>query len=277
MLYIGCHLSASKGYMHMGKEAESIGANTFQFFTRNPRGGSAKEIDPEDVKSFLEFMAENNWKHILAHAPYTLNACSAKEETRDFALRTMKDDLRRMEYTPNQLYKFHPGSHVGQGTEVGIEQIINQLNECLTPDMTTTVLLETMSGKGSEVGGKFEELRAIIDGVELKDKIGVCLDTCHIYDGGYDIVDDLDGVLDEFDRVIGLDRLKAIHMNDSKNPFSSHKDRHEKIGEGSIGFDTMVKIINHPNLQGIPVFLETPNELDGYAKEIKMLKEAYKG
>ena len=277
MLYIGCHLSASKGYMHMGKEAESIGANTFQFFTRNPRGGSAKEIDAEDVKIFLEFMAENNWKNILAHAPYTLNACSAKEETRDFALRTMKDDLRRMEYTPNQLYNFHPGSHVGQGTEVGIEQIVKQLNECLTPDMTTTVLLETMSGKGSEVGGKFEELRAIIDGVELKDKIGVCLDTCHIYDGGYDIVGDLDGVLDEFDRVIGLDRLKAIHMNDSKNPFESHKDRHEKIGEGSIGFDTMVKIINHPKLQGMPVFLETPNELDGYAKEIKMLKEAYEG
>lgn len=277
MLYIGCHLSASKGYMHMGKEAESIGANTFQFFTRNPRGGSAKEIDTEDVKAFLEFMAANNWKNILAHAPYTLNACSAKEETRDFALRTMKDDLRRMEYTPGQLYNFHPGSHVGQGIEVGIEQIINQLNECLTPDMTTTVLLETMSGKGSEVGGKFEELRAIIDGLELKDKIGVCLDTCHIYDGGYDIVGDLDGVLDEFDRVIGLDRLKAIHMNDSKNPFESHKDRHEKIGEGSIGFDTMVKIINHPKLQGIPVFLETPNELDGYAKEIKMLKEAYKG
>ena len=276
MLYIGCHLSASKGYMHMGKEAESIGANTFQFFTRNPRGGSAKEIDPEDVKAFLDFMAENNWKHILAHAPYTLNACSAKEETRDFALRTMKDDLRRMEYTPGQLYNFHPGSHVGQGIEVGIEQIVNQLNECLTLDMTTTVLLETMSGKGSEVGGKFEELRAIIDGVELKDKIGVCLDTCHIYDGGYDIVGDLDGVLDEFDRVIGLDRLKAIHMNDSKNPFESHKDRHEKIGEGSIGFDTMVKIINHPKLQGIPVFLETPNELDGYAKEIKMLKEAYR-
>ena len=277
MLYIGCHLSASKGYMHMGKEAESIVANTFQFFTRNPRGGSAKEIDTEDVKAFLEFMAENNWKYILAHAPYTLNACSAKEETRDFALRTMKDDLRRMEYSPGQLYNFHPGSHVGQGTEVGIEQIVKQLNECLTPDMTTTVLLETMSGKGSEVGGKFEELRTIIDGVELKDKIGVCLDTCHIYDGGYDIVGDLDGVLDEFDRVIGLDRLKAIHMNDSKNPFESHKDRHEKIGEGSIGFDTMVKIINHPKLQGIPVFLETPNELDGYAKEIKMLKEAYKG
>ena len=277
MLYLGCHLSASKGYLHMGKEAKSIGANTFQFFTRNPRGGSAKAIDPKDVEAFLAFIVENGWKHILAYAPYTLNACSDKPETRDFAQRTMKDDLMRMEYTPNQLYNFHPGSHVGQGVEVGIDFIIKQLNECLSPDMTTTVLLETMSGKGSEIGRTFEELRAIIDGVELKEKMGVCLDTCHIYDGGYDIVNDLDGVLDEFDSIIGLDRLKAIHMNDSKNPFASHKDRHEKIGEGSIGFDTMVKIINHPKLQGIPVFLETPNELDGYAKEIKMLKEAYNG
>ena len=276
MLYLGCHLSASKGYLHMGKEAKSIGANTFQFFTRNPRGGSAKAIDENDVEAFLAFMEENNWKHILAHAPYTLNACSDKPETRDFALRTMKDDLMRMEYTPGQMYNFHPGSHVGQGAEVGIDFIIKQLNECLTPEMTTTVLLETMAGKGSEIGRSFEELRAIIDGVELKEKMGVCLDTCHVYDGGYDIVNNLDGVLDEFDRIIGLERLKAIHMNDSKNPFASHKDRHEKIGEGSIGFETMVKIINHPKLQGIPVFLETPNELDGYAKEIKMLREAYK-
>ena len=277
MLYLGCHLSASKGYLHMGKEAKSIGANTFQFFTRNPRGGSAKAIDENDVEAFLAFMEENNWKHILAHAPYTLNACSDKPETRDFALRTMKDDLMRMEYTPCQMYNFHPGSHVGQGAEVGIDFIIRQLNECLVPEMTTTVLLETMAGKGSEIGRSFEELRAIIDGVELKEKMGVCLDTCHVYDGGYDIVNNLDGVLDEFDRIIGLERLKAIHMNDSKNPFASHKDRHEKIGEGSIGFETMVKIINHPKLQGIPVFLETPNELDGYAKEIKMLKEAYNG
>ncbi|MBQ6557909.1 MAG: deoxyribonuclease IV [Clostridia bacterium] len=276
MLYLGCHLSASKGYLHMGKEAKSIGANTFQFFTRNPRGGSAKAIDENDVEAFLAFMEENNWKHILAHAPYTLNACSDKPETRDFALRTMKDDLMRMEYTPGQMYNFHPGSHVGQGVEVGIDFIIRQLNECLVPEMTTTVLLETMAGKGSEIGRSFEELRAIIDGVELKEKMGVCLDTCHVYDGGYDIVNNLDGVLDEFDRIIGLERLKAIHMNDSKNPFASHKDRHEKIGEGSIGFETMVKIINHPKLQGIPVFLETPNELDGYAKEIKMLREAYK-
>lgn len=277
MLYIGCHLSASKGYMHMAKEAVSIGANTFQFFTRNPRGGSAKAIDTEDVKAFGEFMRENNWKYILAHAPYTLNACSAKEETRDFALRTMKDDLQRMEYTPNQLYNFHPGSHTGQGVEVGIDFIIKQLNDCLWEDMTTTVLLETMAGKGSEIGRNFEELKTILDGVKLRDKMGVCLDTCHVYDGGYDIVNDLDGVLDEFDRVIGLDALKAIHMNDSKNPFESHKDRHEKIGEGSIGFDTMVKIINHSRLRGIPVFLETPNELDGYKKEIEMLKDAYKG
>ena len=277
MLYLGCHLSASKGYLHMGKEAKSIGANTFQFFTRNPRGGSAKTIDENDVEAFLAFMEENNWKHILAHAPYTLNACSDKPETRDFALRTMKDDLMRMEYTPCQMYNFHPGSHVGQGAKVGIDFIIRQLNECLVPEMTTTVLLETMAGKGSEIGRSFEELRAIIDGVELKEKMGVCLDTCHVYDGGYDIVNNLDGVLDEFDRIIGLERLKAIHMNDSKNPFASHKDRHEKIGEGSIGFETMVKIINHPKLQGIPVFLETPNELDGYAKEIKMLKEAYNG
>ena len=254
MLNIGCHLSAAKGYMNMGKEAKSIDANTFQFFTRNPRGGKAKAIDEQDVKNFLEFMKENNFSQILAHAPYTLNACSNKEETREFALNTMADDLRRMEYTPNQLYNFHPGSHVGQGVEIGIDFIVKQLNTVLTPDMTTTVLL---------------------DGVKLDNKMGVCMDTCHIYDGGYDIVNDLDGVLDEFDRIIGLDRLKAIHMNDSKNPFASHKDRHEKIGEGSIGFDTMVKIINHPKLQGIPILLETPNELDGYKKEIQMLREAY--
>ena len=277
MLNIGCHLSASKGYLHMGEEAKSIGANTFQFFTRNPRGGSAKDIDENDVKAFLEFMRENGFRYILAHAPYTLNACSNKEETREFALNTMRDDLRRMEYTPNQMYNFHPGSHVGQGAMAGIDLIVKQLNAVLTKDMTTTVLLETMAGKGSEIGRSFEELKTIIDGVELDEKLGVCMDTCHIYDGGYDIVNDLDGVLEEFDNIIGLNRLKAIHMNDSKNPFESHKDRHEKIGEGSIGFDTMVKIINHPKLQGIPVFLETPNELDGYAKEIAMLKNAYRG
>ena len=212
MLNIGCHLSAAKGYMNMGKEAKSIDANTFQFFTRNPRGGKAKAIDEQDVKNFLEFMKENNFSQILAHAPYTLNACSNKEETREFALNTMADDLRRMEYTPNQLYNFHPGSHVGQGVEIGIDFIIKQLNTVLTPDMTTTVLLETMAGKGTEIGRSFEELKEILDGVKLDNKMGVCMDTCHIYDGGYDIVNDLDGVLDEFDRIIGLDRLKAIHM-----------------------------------------------------------------
>lgn len=277
MLNIGCHLSASKGYLHMGEEAKSIGANTFQFFTRNPRGGAAKAIDEEDVKAFLEFAKEHNFAKILAHAPYTLNACSDKEQTREFALNTMKDDLLRMEYTPHQLYNFHPGSHVGQGADIGIDLIIKQLNAVLWQDMTTTVLLETMAGKGSEVGRSFEELRAILDGVELDNKMGVCLDTCHIYDAGYDIVNDLEGVLDEFDRVIGLDRLKAIHMNDSKNPFASHKDRHEKIGEGFIGFETMVNIINNPRLADIPILLETPNELDGYAHEIEMLRGAYKG
>lgn len=277
MLNIGCHLSASKGYLHMGEEAVSIGANTFAFFTRNPRGGSAKAIDPEDVKAFLEYAKAHNFATLVAHAPYTLNACSAKPETREFALNTMRDDLMRMEYTPGQYYNFHPGSHVGQGVEVGIDLIIKQLNAVLTKDMTTTVLLETMAGKGSEIGRSFEELKAIIDGVEFDEKLGVCLDTCHVYDAGYDIVNDLDGVLDEFDAVLGLDRLKAIHMNDSKNPYESHKDRHEKIGEGSLGFETMVKVINHPKLKGLPIILETPNELDGYAHEIEILRKAYKG
>lgn len=277
MLNIGCHLSASKGYLHMGEEAVSIGANTFAFFTRNPRGGSAKAIDPEDVKAFLEYAKAHDFATLVAHAPYTLNACSDKAQTREFALNTMRDDLMRMEYTPNQYYNFHPGSHVGQGVEVGIYLIVKQLNAVLTKDMTTTVLLETMAGKGSEIGRSFEELKTIIDGVELDEKLGVCLDTCHVYDAGYDIVNDLDGVLDEFDAVLGLDRLKAIHMNDSKNTFESHKDRHEKIGEGSLGFETMVKVINHPKLKGLPIILETPNELDGYAHEIEMLRKAYKG
>ena len=277
MLNIGCHLSASKGYLHMGEEAVSIGANTFAFFTRNPRGGSAKAIDPKDVKAFLEYANAHSFAKLVAHAPYTLNACSDKAQTREFALNTMRDDLIRMEYTPGQYYNFHPGSHVGQGADVGIDLIIKQLNAVLTKDMTTTVLLETMAGKGSEIGRSFEELRAIIDGVELQEKLGVCLDTCHVYDAGYDIVNDLDGVLDEFDAVLGLDRLKAIHMNDSKNPYESHKDRHEKIGEGSLGFETMVKVINHPKLKGLPIILETPNELDGYAHEIEMLRNAYKG
>lgn len=276
MLTIGAHLSASKGYTAMLKQAQEIGANTFQFFTRNPRGGSAKAIDEKDVETFLELMKSQNFPVILAHAPYTLNCCSAKPETREFALNTFADDLKRMEYTPNQLYNFHPGSHVGQGEEVGIEQIAEILNKVLFPEMTTTVLLETMAGKGTEIGRSFEELRAIIDRVELSDKMGVCLDTCHIHDGGYDIVNDLDGVLEAFDRVIGLDRLKAIHLNDSKNPIAAHKDRHEKIGEGYIRLDAFERIINHPSLKHLPFFLETPNDLDGYAKEIEILRKLYK-
>ncbi len=276
MLTIGAHLSASKGYTAMLKQAQEIGANTFQFFTRNPRGGSAKAIDQKDVDTFLELMKSENFPVILAHAPYTLNCCSAKPETREFALNTFADDLMRMEYTPGQLYNFHPGSHVGQGEEIGIEQIAEILNKVLFPEMTTTVLLETMAGKGTEIGRNFEELRSIIDRVELSDKMGVCLDTCHIHDGGYDIVNDLDGVLEAFDKVIGLDRLKAIHLNDSKNPLAAHKDRHEKIGEGYIGLDAFERIINHPSLKNLPFFLETPNELDGYAKEIEILRNLYK-
>ena len=276
MLNIGCHLSASKGYAHMAKEAISINANTFQFFTRNPRGGTAKDISEKDIEEFNKIAKENNFTKILAHAPYTINICSANEDTRKFGIDTMKDDLQRMEYTPNNLYNFHPGSHVNQGVEVGINLIIEALNDILKPEQTTTVLLETMAGKGSEIGRSFEEIKQIIDGVKLNEKLGVCLDTCHVYDAGYDIVNDLDGVLNKFDEVIGLDRLKAIHINDSKNPFSSHKDRHEKIGDGSIGLKAFVRIINHPKLKDLPFFLETPNELDGYANEIKILKENYK-
>lgn len=276
MLTIGCHLSSSKGYLAMGKEAVKINANTFQFFTRNPRGGKAKEIDEQDVKAFLEFSKEHGIERILAHAPYTLNACSADESTREFAWNTMADDLRRMEYTLGNYYNFHPGSHVKQGADIGIRYIGDMLNELLKPEQTTTVLLETMAGKGSEVGREFEELRRIIDMVELNSHLGVCLDTCHVWDGGYDIVDHLDQVVETFDQIIGLDRLKAIHMNDSKNPLGAHKDRHEKIGEGFIGFEAMVRIINHPSLRHLPFYLETPNELDGYAHEISMLREAYK-
>ena len=273
MFYIGCHLSASKGFLHMAKEASSIGANTFQFFTRNPRGFAAKDIDEKDVAAFLDYREEHNFGKILAHAPYTLNPSSADEKVRDLAIRIMHDDMQRMEYVPGNLYNFHPGSHVGQGAEKGIELTAQLLNTILTPNQSTTVLLETMSGKGSEIGRSFEELKAIIDKTELSDKVGVCLDTCHVYDAGYDIVGNLDGVLDEFDRIIGLDKLCAIHMNDSKNPFESHKDRHEKIGEGYIGFDAMRNIINNPRISHLPVFLETPNELEGYAQEIKILKE----
>ena len=273
MFYIGCHLSASKGFLNMAKEAVSIGANTFQFFTRNPRGFAAKDIDEKDVREFLKYTEENGFGKILAHAPYTLNPSSADERVRDLALRIMEDDMARMEYIPGNLYNFHPGSHVGQGAQKGIELTAELLNTILNPNQTTTVLLETMSGKGSEIGRSFEELKAIIDKVELSEKVGVCLDTCHVYDGGYDIVNNLDKVLDEFDRIVGLERLYAIHMNDSKNPFESHKDRHEKIGEGSIGLAAMKAIINNPRIRHLPVFLETPNELDGYEKEIAVLKE----
>lgn len=275
MLNIGCHLSTTKGFEHMGKEALEIGANTFQFFTRNPRGGKAKKIDEKDVEALLKLMEENNFAKILAHAPYTLNACSKDEKTREFALEMMADDLERMEYLPNNLYNFHPGSHVKQGVEVGIDYIASMLNKVIKKDQTTTVLLETMAGKGTEIGRSFEEIRAIIDKVELKDHIGVCLDTCHIFDGGYDIVNDLDGVLYEFDRIIGLDRLKAIHLNDSKNICGSHKDRHEKIGEGNIGLEAIKKVINHPKLRNLPFFLETPNDLIGYKKEIEILRNSY--
>ena len=260
----------------MGVESMSINANTFQFFTRNPRGGAAKPIDPADAEKLNALMKEKGFAKILAHAPYTLNACAKVESIREFAHDTMLDDLKRMEYVPGNMYNFHPGSHVEQGVEKGIELISSMLNSILWKEQTTTVLLETMAGKGSEVGSKFEELREIIDRVELNEKLGVCLDTCHVYDGGYDIVNDLDGVLTQFDKVIGLDRLKAIHINDSKNPFASHKDRHEKIGEGSIGQEAFERIINHSALRDLPFFLETPNELDGYAKEIALLKSLYK-
>lgn len=275
MLNIGCHLSSSKGFWHMGQEALSINANTFQFFTRNPRGSRAKEIDPEDAKRLCELAKQNTFAPLLAHAPYTLNACSADTSTREFARLTMADDLKRMEYVPGNLYNFHPGSHVGQGIDTGIALIAEALNEILLPEQRTTVLLETMSGKGTEVGSTFEELKRIIDQVRLNDRIGVCLDTCHVYDAGYDIVNNLDGVLEEFDHIIGLGRLRAIHINDSKNPFASHKDRHERIGEGSIGLEAITRIINHPSLCGLPFYLETPNELEGYAREIKLLREAY--
>lgn len=276
MLNIGCHLSSSKGFYHMGEESLSIAANTFQFFTRNPRGGSAKDIDPQDAQKLNELMKEKRFAKILAHAPYTLNACAKVESIREFAHNTMLDDLKRMEFVPGNMYNFHPGSHVEQGVETGIKLISDQLNAILWEDMHTTVLLETMAGKGSEVGSRFEELREIIDRVELKDKMGVCLDTCHVYDAGYDIVGDLDGVLTQFDKIIGLERLQAIHINDSKNPFMSHKDRHEKIGEGSIGTEAFERIINHSELRNLPFFLETPNDLEGYAAEIKLLKSLYK-
>lgn len=276
MLTIGCHLSSAKGYTAMAKEAEKIHANTFQFFTRNPRGARAKGINPEDVKIFHKKAKEQGIAQILAHAPYTLNACSADESVREFAVNTMRDDLQRMEYTPGNCYNFHPGSHVKQGPETGIAYIAQMLNELLKKDQSTTVLLETMAGKGSEVGRNFEELREILDRVELQEKMGVCLDTCHVYDAGYDIVTDLDGVLTEFDKVIGLNRLRAVHLNDSMFGLSSHKDRHARIGEGKIGLEAIVRVINHPALSHLPFYLETPNDLEGYAREIALLREAYK-
>ena len=272
-MVLGCHLSASKGYLHMGEEAVSIGANTFQFFTRNPRGGNAKALDAADVAAFRAYAAAQGIPVILAHAPYTLNGCSADEKIRAFATRTMADDLQRMESTPGNLYNFHPGSHVGQGVETGVGFIAEMLNTVLFPDMTTTVLLETMAGKGSEVGSTFEELRAILDRVQLQQHMGVCLDTCHVSDAGYDVVNDLDGVLTAFDKVIGLERLKAVHVNDSKNPLGAHKDRHEKIGEGTLGLEAIVRIMTHPALRDKPFYLETPNDLAGYAHEIALLRE----
>lgn len=272
-MQIGCHLSSAKGFLHMAQEAVSIGANTFQFFTRNPRGGAAKELSPRDIEDFEEYRRAHGIGVILAHAPYTLNACAADEKIREFAWNTFQDDLRRMEHVPGNMYNFHPGSHVKQGVEAGIAWIAKMLNQSIKEEQTTTILLETMAGKGSEVGRNFEELRAIIDRVELNSHLGVCLDTCHVYDGEYDIVNHLDEVLDEFDRVIGLHRLKAVHLNDSKNPFGSHKDRHEKIGEGTLGLEAIVRVISHPALKNLPFYLETPNELEGYAREIALLKD----
>lgn len=272
MLHIGCHLSSSKGFLAMGRQAWKLRADTFQFFTRNPRGSKAKELDSADAAALMALLAERNFAPVIAHAPYTLNLCSAEEKNRTFAREIMADDLRRMEYLPGQLYNFHPGSHVGQGMETGIAYIADALNAILTPEQSTTVLLETMSGKGSEVGGRFEELREILDRVELSDRMGVCLDTCHVSDAGYALAEDLDGVLMEFDRVIGLNRLKAIHLNDSLNPCGAHKDRHARIGEGCIGLEALRRVVNHPALKDLPFCLETPNELPGYAAEIALMR-----
>ena len=273
MFYIGNHVSSSKGFLAMGKKATQLGGNTFAFFTRNPRGGKAKEIDLQDVEELKNWMRVHEFGMLVAHAPYTMNLCAAKEDIREFSRNMLQDDLQRMEFLPGQFYNFHPGSHVGQGTREGIRLIAEALNEALWEDCSTTVLLETMAGKGSEVGGCFEELQEIIEQVERKDKIGVCLDTCHVWDGGYDIVNDLDGVLARFDEVIGLERLQAIHLNDSMNPCGAHKDRHEKLGQGNIGCEAMRRIVRHPLLHGKPFILETPNEDEGYAKEIALVKE----
>lgn len=276
MLNIGCHLSVSKGYLHMGKEALSIGANTFQFFTRNPRGSKAKQMDEKDAAALMAFTREHRFAPLLGHAPYTLNPCSPDPKVREFAHMVMTEDLSNLEYLPGNLYTFHPGSHGGQGAEAGMDFITELLNQVLRPEQATTVLLETMSGKGSEVGSKFEEIKSILDRVELADKMGVCLDTCHIYSAGYDIVSDLEGVLEQFDQVVGLEHLKAVHLNDSKNPFDSRKDRHAKIGEGSLGLEPIINVINHPQLRHLPFYLETPNEVPGYGEEIKLLREAFR-
>ncbi|CDC45046.1 probable endonuclease 4 [Clostridium sp. CAG:58] len=272
MFYIGCHLSCSKGFTAMERDAERIGATTFQFFTRNPRGSSVKALDLEDIREFLKRKEEKGLGTLVAHAPYTLNACSADEKVREFARNTMADDLERLEHTPGNVYNFHPGSHVKQGTETGIRLIAETLNAILKPEQSTIVLLETMAGKGSEVGSRFEELREILDRVELSEKMGVCLDTCHVWDGGYDIAGDLDGVLTEFDRIVGLSRLKAVHLNDSMNPLGARKDRHARIGEGHIGLDALVRVVNHPALRELPFCLETPNDLEGYKREIGLLR-----
>ncbi|MFG6383392.1 MAG: deoxyribonuclease IV [Lachnospiraceae bacterium] len=276
MLKIGCHLSFAKGFLNMGKEAVKIGANTFQFFTRSPRGGQAKELNLEDIAAYLNFAKEHEITQILAHAPYTLNSCAKEEGLRQFAYHTMCDDLERLEHIPEAMYNFHPGSHVKQGTEIGISYISDMLNKINEKGYSTMILLETMSGKGSEIGRNFQELREIINQVENSSHLGVCLDTCHIFDGGYDIVHGLEQVLEEFDKSIGLERLKAVHLNDSKNELGSHKDRHEKIGKGNIGLDAIASIINHPNLRNLPFYLETPNDLEGYQREIALLRKLYR-
>jgi len=276
MLYIGCHLSSAKGYRHMGEEALKIGASTFQFFTRNPRGSKAKKMDVQDAQALMDLVRQHNFAPIIAHAPYTLNPCAADPRVREFARLVVTEDLANLEYLPGVLYNFHPGNHVGQGVETGLELVAGLLNETLRPQQTTTVLLETMSGKGTEVGSSFEEIAAILERVELQDKVGVCLDTCHIYAAGYDIVNNLDGVLESFDKTIGLSRLKAVHLNDSLTPLASRKDRHAKIGQGTIGLEAIIEIINHPRLRHLPFCLETPNDLKGYAQEIEILKEAFR-
>lgn len=276
MLRIGCHISSGKGFLAMGKAAQSIGANTFQFFTRNPRGGNAKALNLVDLGAMKDYCKEQGIGRLLAHAPYTLNACAKDSSLREFARNTMEDDLKRLSNLPDCMYNFHPGSHVQQGVETGIAYIADTLNRVLRPEQSTIVLLETMAGKGSELGRSFEELRRILDLVELDEKMGVCLDTCHVFDGGYDIVSNLEGVLQEFDQVIGLERLKAVHLNDSMNPLGSHKDRHQKIGQGHIGLEAFTAVINHPRLRVLPFYLETPNEMEGYAAEIALLKSLYR-